>query len=151
MSRRDPSSEEIALDRLPKAKLNRESLRESLILAGYVRPYRARFFAGLATLFVSASCGLAFPFLSGALIDAALRPGGALVPGLGALNLTQVGLLLLGAVTIQILGSFNSALSFNRVGQSALADLRRDCYQRLISLPMAFFGQRRVGELTSRV
>ncbi len=151
MSRRDPSSEENALDRLPKAKLNRESLRESLILAGYVRPYRARFFAGLATLFVSASCGLAFPFLSGALIDAALRPGGALVPGLGALNLTQVGLLLLGAVTIQILCSFNSALSFNRVGQSALADLRRDCYQRLISLPMAFFGQRRVGELTSRV
>src|SRR5439155_917151 len=55
------------------------------------------------------------------------------------------------SVTLQALASFNSALSFNRVGQSALADLRRECYSRLISLPMAFFGQRRIGELTSRV
>ena len=46
---------------------------------------------------------------------------------------------------IAILGSTGS------IGQSALADLRRECYGRLIALPMAFFGRRRVGELTSRV
>ena len=151
MSRRDPSSEEIALDRLPKAKVSRESLRETLMFVRYLRPYRKRFFAGVLTLFVSASCGLAFPMLAGSMIDAALRPGGALLPVLGALHLSQVALLLVCAVSLQALASFNSALAFNRVGQSALADLRRDCYQRLINLPMAFFGQRRVGELTSRV
>jgi ABC transporter fused permease/ATP-binding protein len=151
MARRNPSQEDIALDRLPKAPLNRESLRQSLVLARYVRPYRARFFAGLATLFVSATLGLAFPLLAGSLIDSALHPGGATIPWLGALSLNQVALLLAGSVTLQALASFNSALAFNRVGQSALADLRRDCYSRLISLPMSFFGQRRVGELTSRV
>jgi ATP-binding cassette subfamily B protein len=151
MARRKPSQEDIALDRLPKAPLNRESLRQSLALARYVRPYRARFFAGLATLFVSATLGLAFPLLAGSLIDSALHPGGATIPWLGALSLNQVALLLAGSVTLQALASFNSALAFNRVGQSALADLRRDCYSRLISLPMSFFGQRRVGELTSRV
>jgi len=151
MSRRSPSSQEIALERLPKVKLNRESLREAFSLARYVRPYRLRFFAGLGTLLISAGCGLAFPLLAGALIDAALRPGGAHLPGLGALSLNQVALILVGSVTLQALCSFNSALSFNRVGQSALADLRRECYQRLIGFPMAFFGQRRVGELTSRV
>ncbi len=151
MPRRDESQEEIALERLPKAAINRESLREALALARHVRPYRRRFFAGLATLFVSATCGLAFPLLAGTLIDAALRPGGASLPWLGALSLNQVALALMGAVALQSLASFNSSLAFNRVGQSALADLRRECYARLITLPMAFFGQRRVGELTSRV
>ncbi len=140
-----------ALDRLPRAALNRESLAETLTLARYLRPYRRRFLAGMTTLFVSATCGLAFPFLAGSLIDAAVTSGGATVPRLGVLGLNQVALLLVAAVSLQALASFNSALAFNRVGQSALADLRRECYQRLIALPMAFFGQRRVGELTSRV
>jgi len=151
MARHNSSAEDLALERLPKAPLNRENLRQTLALARYVRPYRARFSAGLATLFVSASLGLAFPLLAGSLIDAALHPGQAIVPILGALRLNQVALLLAGSVTLQALASFNSALAFNRVGQSALADLRRDCYRRLISLPMSFFGSRRVGELTSRV
>jgi ATP-binding cassette subfamily B protein len=151
MARRDESQNEITLERLPKAAINRESLLQTLALARYVRPYRRRFFAGLATLFVSAACGLAFPLLAGTLIDAALRPGGASLPWLGALSLNQVALALMGAVALQSLASFNSSLAFNRVGQSALADLRRECYGRLIALPMAFFGRRRVGELTSRV
>lgn len=151
MARRNPTEEDIALERLPKAPLTRESLRQTFALARYVRPYRARFLSGLATLLVSASLGLAFPLLAGALIDAALHPGEAALPILGAPGLNQVALLLAVSVTLQALASFNSALAFNRVGQSALADLRRDCYSRLISLPMAFFAQRRVGELTSRV
>ncbi len=151
MARRDSTQEEIDLDRLPKAKVNRESLRETLVFARYVRPYRRRFFGGLATLFFSASCGLAFPLLAGTMIDAALRPEGAHLPFIGSLSLGQVALLLVGTVSCQALASFNSALSFNRVGQSALADLRRECYERLVSLPMAFFGQRRVGELSSRI
>jgi hypothetical protein len=38
MARRNPSQEDIALDRLPKAPLNRESLRQTLALARYIRP-----------------------------------------------------------------------------------------------------------------
>jgi len=151
MSHRNPDQEEIALDRLPKAPLNRETLRETLSLARYVRPYRARFFAGLTTLFFSATLGLAFPLLAGSLIDAALNPGGTVLPWIGALGLNGIAGLLAVSVTLQAAASFNSALAFNRVGQSALADLRRECYARLIALPMVFFGQRRVGELTSRV
>ena len=151
MSRHNASAEDIALDRLPKAPLNRESLRQTMALFRYVRPYRVRFFSGLTTLFISATLGLVFPLLAGTLIDAALHPGQATVPLLGILTLNQVALLLAGSVTLQALASFNSALAFNRVGQSALADLRRDCYQRLITLPMAYFSQHRVGALTSRV
>ncbi len=151
MARRAPSLQEIAVDRLPKAPLNRESLREMLSFARYLQPYRRRFFGGLAALFCGAVLGLAFPLLAGALIDAAVGPGGARLPVLGRMGHNDVALLLAGSVTLQALASFTSALVFNRVGQRALADLRRDCYGRLITLPMTFFAQRRVGELSSRI
>ncbi len=151
MARRGPRSIDDPTDRLPKASLNRESVREMLAFASYVAPYRRRFLAGLATLFFSAACGLVFPLLAGALIDAAMRPGGAVLPVVGPISLNGLALVLLCSVTLQAMASFNSSLSFNRVGQSALADLRGDTYRRLIGMPMAFFGQRRVGELTSRV
>ena len=40
---------------------------------------------------------------------------------------------------------------FARVGEGALADLRRDTFSRLVRLPMAFHHSRRVGELASRI
>ncbi len=151
MARRTTAQSELAQENLPKTPLNRETLREAFALARYFRPYRVRFCSGLATLFLSASLGLAFPLLAGSLIDAATNPGGVQLGWLGSPSLNQVALLLAVSVGFQALASFNSALAFNRVGQSALADLRRDCYGRLISLPMGFFAQRRVGELTSRI
>ena len=48
MARSQPSGEDLAPDRLPKAPLNRETLGEALALAGYLRPYRTRFLTGLA-------------------------------------------------------------------------------------------------------
>ena len=38
---------------LPKAKLDRENLKQALELFRYLRPYRGRFGAALASLFVS--------------------------------------------------------------------------------------------------
>lgn len=151
MARPSASNTENALDRLPKAALDRDGLKETWALAAYIKPYRGRFFAGMVSLFASASLGLAFPLLAGGLIDAAMNDGTASIPVLGALTLNQIALTLAISIFFQAAGSFNSALSFNRVGQSALADLRRATYGRLLGLPMCFFGQRRVGELASRV
>lgn len=139
------------LDRLPKTKISRESLRETLRLFRYIAPYRRRFYVGLACLALGSVTGLSFPLLAGGLIDAALHPGGATLPVFGALSLNVIALVLVATITLQALGSFGSALSFSRAGQSALADLRAETYGRLIALPMTFFAQRRVGELTSRV
>ena len=37
------------------------------------------------------------------------------------------------------------------VAERSLADIRRDTYFKLITLPMNFFSNRRVGELNSRI
>lgn len=151
MSRRRPTKAEAALDRLPKAPLTRESFRETVLFFRYVLPYRGRFAVGLVGLLIGSSMGLLFPLLAGALIDAATRVGGAVLPGLGTLGIDQVALVLAGSITLQAMSAFTTALSFNTVGQKALADIRRETYARLIGLPMSFFAQRRVGELASRV
>ena len=57
---------------------------------------------------------------------------------------------MLGVLAVQAASSYFHSTSMTKIGQSALADLRRDTYGRLICLPMSFFGQRRVGELNSR-
>jgi ABC-type multidrug transport system fused ATPase/permease subunit len=133
---------------LPKAKLDRESLRQALELFRYLRPYRGRFGAALASLFASSMLSLAFPYLAGRIIDAAMLHAKA---GGGTAGANRTALLLMGILALQAGLSYFHSLSFATVGQRCLVDLRRDTYARLISLPMTFFAQRRVGELASRL
>ena len=114
----------------------------------YLRPYRGRFSAALAALFASSLLSLSFPFLAGSIIDAAVLH----TKGSGSMaGADRTALLLMGILALQAGLSFFHSLSFATVGQRSLVDLRRDTYARLISLPMTFFAQLRVGELASRL
>jgi ABC transporter fused permease/ATP-binding protein len=133
---------------LPRAKLDRESLRQTFQLFRYLKPYRSRFIAALSALFVSSLLSLAFPYLAGSIVDAALRQtkiGGVVV------GVNRTALLLLSVLAVQAGFSFFHSLSFASAGQRSLVDLRHDVYARLITLPMSFFSNRRVGELASRL
>jgi ATP-binding cassette subfamily B protein len=133
---------------LPKAKLDRESLRQALGLFRYLRPYRRRFGAALAALFAGSLLTLAFPYLAGSIVDAGVRHTEGADSMVGV---DRTALLLLGVLALQAGLSYFHFLSFATVGQRSLVDLRRDTYARLISLPMTFFANRRVGELASRL
>ena len=136
---------------LPKTKLTRENLREAAILFSYLRPYRSVLMAACGALIFSSLLSLCFPFLAGSLMDAAVP--GATGRGLPWLphRINFVALLMLAVLVVQAASSYFHSTTMTRIGQNALADLRRDTYARLICLPMAFFGQRRVGELNSRL
>ena len=128
-----------------------DSFRRLLDLLAFVRPYRGRFIAAVCASIVSMSFGLAFPWLAGRMLDAA---DSAIQPTLGGTwlrNPDSVALTLLGTLVIQAVLTFFSSYSFNYVGESSVVAIRKSVYARLISLPMEFFGQNRVGELTSRL
>ena len=142
------SRNDLAGFELPKAKLDLESLRQALELFRYLRPFRARFGAALASLFAGSLLSLAFPYLAGSIIDAAmLHPEG----GGSMAAADRTALLLIGILALRAGLSYFHFFSFATAGQRSLVDLRRDTYARLISLPMTFFAQRRVGELASRL
>src|SRR6185503_14899992 len=65
-----------------------------------------------------------------------------------------IGGILTLAITVlfaQAFVSFFRILWFVNVAERSLADIRRDTYFKLITLPMNFFSNRRVGELNSRI
>jgi ATP-binding cassette subfamily B protein len=135
---------------LPKAKLNKENLREVKVLFAYLRPYRGLMLAASVALMFSGTLNLAFPFLAGRLMDAAMRlppKGPSWLPD----HVNTVVLLMFSLLAFQCTCTFFQSTTMTKVGQGALAGLRRDTYGRLICLPMTFFGQQRVGELNSRL
>ena len=135
-------------EELPKVKINSKSLKNASKLLKYIKPYRVKFLAGLFFLFISSLVGLAFPAILGSLIDAAqgthkfkFLPFSLTAIGIG-------GFILLFA---QAFVSFFRVVWFVQVAERSLADIRRDTYFKLITLPMNFFANRRVGELNSRI
>ena len=82
---------------LPKAKLDRESLRQALELFQYLRPYRVRFSAALVSMFTSSLLSLAFPYLAGSIIDAAMKG----TQGNGMAGSDRTALLLMSILALQ--------------------------------------------------
>jgi ABC transporter fused permease/ATP-binding protein len=135
----------------PPARITGESLREAAALLAYLLPYKVKFVAALFALFLFSLLALAFPYLTGKLVDRAIAGTATAEPILWQAGINAIVLTLLAALALQALFSFFHSVSFAQVGERSLADLRRDTYARLIRLPMAFYSQRRVGELTSRI
>ena len=59
--------------------------------------------------------------------------------------INPIALMLLGALALQAFIAFWRVRWFAKAGETALADIRRDVYDRVIRLPMTFFAENRVG------
>jgi ABC-type multidrug transport system fused ATPase/permease subunit len=134
----------------PKAE-RRESLPELVYLFSFMRPYRRTFIAALVASAVSMSFGTLFPWLVGHLVDASIPSVKEPSPTAWRPSIDTIALLLIGTLIIQSVLTFFSSFSFQKTGERAVADLRKGLFSRILALPMRFFGERRVGELTSRL
>ncbi|RKR83278.1 ABC transporter fused permease/ATP-binding protein [Mucilaginibacter gracilis] len=145
---RGRNSGNISAPELPKAKINKEGIKNLRKLLTYIKPYRFKFAAALLFLILSSLTGLAFPKLLGGIIDAAK---GEVSKGILPSNLNTIGLISFAILFVQAFVSFFRVTWFVQIAENALADIRRDTYFKLITLPMNFFANRRVGELNSRI
>ena len=125
----------------------RSKLEDAAFVFRYLRPYRIPFCAAILSLVASTSLGLCFPYLTGVLLDNGLSGDKTAA----SLTINKTALLLLGTLAAQAVFSFFSTTWFYACGEKALTDLRRETFSRLIGMPMAFFSQRRIGELSSRL
>lgn len=142
-------------DNLPKAKLNKENLKQSLRLFKYVGEHKWKFALGMLFLAGTAATALIFPRLMGNLMG--VIGGGGSGSGktvskdelLDFANSTGLKLLLLFA--LQAICSFFRVVTFTNVTENMLRSMRQAAYKKLIQMPMFFYSSRHVAELNSRM
>ncbi len=140
-----------ANDDTKPAKLSKAALRKFFRVFRYMREQRGLFAVGMACLLLTSLLSAAFPWLIGKLIDAKAGTGFGAAPITDMGNVHSILKLLLLVFAAQAFFGFWRIWTFGSVTENALTRLRRDTYAHLLTLPMAFFAQRRVGELNSRI
>jgi ATP-binding cassette subfamily B protein len=113
-------------------------------IARLFRPYRMRLGTVLGLIVISATLGLASPFLLREVLDTAIPQGDTTL--LTWLVLGMIGV----SVATGVLGVAQTWLS-NVVGQRVMHDLRTAVYRHLQRLSLAFFTRTRTGEVQSRI
>ncbi|MEW6733057.1 MAG: ABC transporter transmembrane domain-containing protein [Acidobacteriota bacterium] len=119
-------------------------LAELIRLLSYARPYWKRLAIGFICLLLGGFISLCSPQMIRYMLDAAF----------GARDASQLNrfvLLLFGLYALQSGFQFARSYLLAQVGEQVVADIRCQLYRHLLRLPIQFYNERRVGELTSRL
>ena len=133
------------LEEAPKVKVNRENFREALQIFEFIRPYKWSFIIGMFLLFLSSMVFMLFPHLIGIMVDTAQGQSEY------DLSLTQIGFVLAAVLFAQGFVSYTRVILFANVSERGIADIRSALYQKMISLPITFFEDNKMGDLISRL
>lgn len=126
-------------------KLSGEKLRRSLKVFQYVLPYKWPFIWGMFFLAVGSLLFLAIMKLPGEILN--------IISGESKYGLSTTGafVVVIVLLAVQSVFSYLRVQLFAVVSEKSMAALRRDLYQKLVTLGIPFLEERRVGELTSRI
>ena len=139
-----------------KAKLNRDGFRQFSRVAPYLRPHRLKFAVGIVLITVSGILTLLVTRLWGQLggvgVDATSGQQAFELPlPIDAGDLKQIGIAIFMVLVLQSALSFIRIWLFGEITTRMLKALREDAFASMITQPMAFFDNRRVGDLGSRI
>lgn len=113
-------------------------------LMRYVKPYRAAIAVAAILFIISTALNLAFPLVSGQLVNA--------VTGIPVgLSIGQIIGILIAVFVVRAVVDIGSQFLVAQAGDSVTRDLRQSVYAHLQRLDLGFFANRRTGELTSRL
>ena len=112
----------------------------------YLLSYRVTLLFSLLFLALSSGILMIFPYLTGKLVDAATGKTDAIFTSLR----TTVGYMGL-AVLCQCVTSYFRVYLFALLTERAVRDIRTQLYDKLVRMPMSFFGRNQTGDLFSRL
>ena len=131
-------------------KITKSSLGSALSMFRYLKPYSAYFYGALVLLVIGSLIMMAIMGIPGEMLNTATGKKSSLPFELNW-NLNKWALVMFGLLAARALLSFVQTMLFANVSERGMADIRKELYMRLISQPMDYFEQHRVGELTSRI
>lgn len=126
-------------------KLSGERLRRSLKVFQYILPYKWPFIWGMFFLVVGSGLFLVIMKLPGEILN--------IISGESkyGLSTNMAFFVVIALLAVQSVFSYLRVQLFAVVSEKSMAALRRDLYQKLVTLGIPFLEERRVGELTSRI
>lgn len=130
-------------DDLPKAKINKASLKKVTRLFSYVGEHKWKLYVGLLFLVLTGGTALLFPLLLGDLVKTVEKKDFS--------KINEIGFYLIIVLSAQSVFSYFRVYLFVNYTENTLAKLRQAVYAHMIVLPMTFFAQKRVGDLNSRM
>lgn len=119
-------------------------LRPLLQLLGFARPYAGRWLIAALALTIGAGGVLAFGSVIQTVVDSGLSTG-----SMAALN--QALYWFLAVVSITAIAIFVRSYLLNWLGERIVADIRKQVFNHVLNLDIAFFETTRVGEIISRL
>lgn len=128
-----------------KRRITKTSLQQLAGIFKFMLPYKGLFITGLVSLVLSSVTLMAFPRLSGELLDIASGKPKYFT------SINDAALALLAILFVQGIFSFIRVYTFSIVTERGMADVRKSIYKKIIWMPMTFFDNKRVGELMSRM
>lgn len=138
-----------------KGKLNKDGIRQLFSIYSYILPYKWVYFIGLIFLVLGTLTALAFPMLIGSLVNSSVETTdtmmGKIMPQIPPLTMPTLMKALIVVLILQGIFSYFRVLTFVYVSQKSMADIRKELFSKLITLPYPFFENNRVGALTSRI
>lgn len=129
-----------------RVKVSKQEFLDALKIFGYVRPYRTYFFISLFLLFISTISFMVIPSLIGLLFDVAKQEQYRF-----KLTLNGLGLIMLVLLILQGLASLGRIYFTTHFAEKSIADIRKDVFGKLLTLPVKFYEETSSGELISRV
>lgn len=126
-----------------KKRISKESLQQAKKLLVYLKPYKWHFGVGLFMLALSSLSSLALFTFVGDLFD--------INNANFAEEVKKVAMLLGVVLAVQTISGFLRIYLFTYTAEHVISKLKQDVFSKLIILPMSYFSEKRVGELTSRL
>jgi ATP-binding cassette subfamily B protein len=127
-----------------------DSYKKAKRIFSFITPWRTTFAAGIVLLLVSSLVTMTFPYLLGKLIDTASDKHIKDLPLIAKFGTNQLALLCVGILIVQATVSYFRVSTFATVTERAMARVRTTLFDKLVTLSIPFFEEKRVGELTSR-
>lgn len=128
-----------------KPKFSKEKFQKNVYIFRYLLPYRVPFFLGMLVLTAGSILFLLIMKLPGEVFN--ILDKNPTYP----ITLNQLFLTILFLLGIQSVLSFFRIRLFAIVSEKSMATLRSDLFKKMISLPIPWIEEQRVGELTSRI
>ncbi len=128
-----------------KLKLSKGKFQKNGLIFRYLIPYRVQFILGLLVLSAGSILFLVIMKLPGEVFN--ILDKNPTYP----MNLNQLFLSILLLLALQSILSYFRIRLFAIVSEKSMASLRKDLFKNMVSLPIPWIEDQRVGELTSRI